>query len=362
LRYSPAYSKVRNWILDIASNPVSEVEAIPSERKISQLHGVSRDTVRRAIGSLVDEGVLESRQGMGTFINRNLMKLHKNKKNSDHTIGIIIYDGTVKYKLGGYPWIVLQSTINAVSSKGMKTQLLTLNSLGALAAKEIAAQELSGIIWISPTEKSIEIIDILKDYGIPCVIIGGAYKEKKNHYLETDDFMGGVLGGEKLLENGHNKILFVSVSDERPFSLKRYEGFKSSLAKYGVAHNPELLVSNLEVLKVYDDFRKRINNSKAPFTGIFVADGIFLKAVYNAIRDEGKTIPGDYSLVSYDETPPDECPGLDIIEVCQPLNEMGQKAVNALSELLSGKRKALVKESLPPTLSTGNSCRRIKWR
>lgn len=362
MRYSPAYSKVRSWILDIASNPESEVEAIPSERRISQIHGVSRDTVRRAIGSLVDEGVLESRQGMGTFVNRNLIRLHNKKKNSDHTIGIIIYEGKVKFQLGAYPWMILQATINALSSKGIKTQLMTLNSIGALAAKEIIDQDISGVVWISPTQKSMEIVELLKDAGIPSVSIGGAYKERKNHFLETDDFMGGFIAAEKLLENGHNKIIFVSLSNDREFTFARYEGFKKALAKYGVTHSPDLLVSDLEVLKVYDEFRKRINNRKAPFTGIFVADGIFLKAVYNAVRDENKTIPKDYSLVSYDESPPGECPGLDVIEVCQPLTELGNRAVNALSGILSGKRKALVKECLPPSLSGGNSCRRIKWQ
>ncbi|HEX7065806.1 MAG TPA: GntR family transcriptional regulator [Bacillales bacterium] len=55
-------------------------EAIPSERELSELFGISRITVRQAINELVNEGVLFRKRGMGTFvappkINQGLSKL-----------------------------------------------------------------------------------------------------------------------------------------------------------------------------------------------------------------------------------------------------------------------------------------------
>lgn len=41
---------------------------IPSEHDLMSLFGVSRGTVRRAIKSLVDEGLLVQRHGRGTFV------------------------------------------------------------------------------------------------------------------------------------------------------------------------------------------------------------------------------------------------------------------------------------------------------
>jgi GntR family transcriptional regulator len=43
---------------------------LPGERDLSDLLGVSRTTLRRVLSVLVDEGVLNHRQGVGTFVRR----------------------------------------------------------------------------------------------------------------------------------------------------------------------------------------------------------------------------------------------------------------------------------------------------
>jgi GntR family transcriptional regulator len=43
-------------------------QALPSERELAERHGVSRVTVRRAIGGLVSDGLLTQRHGSGTFV------------------------------------------------------------------------------------------------------------------------------------------------------------------------------------------------------------------------------------------------------------------------------------------------------
>lgn len=42
--------------------------ALPSERDLCEEYGLSRVTIRKAIDGLVDEGLLERRQGAGTFV------------------------------------------------------------------------------------------------------------------------------------------------------------------------------------------------------------------------------------------------------------------------------------------------------
>ncbi|ARQ02258.1 GntR family transcriptional regulator [Pseudorhodoplanes sinuspersici] len=45
-------------------------EPVPSENKLAEVHGVAVGTVRKAIEGLVAEGLLERRQGKGTFVRR----------------------------------------------------------------------------------------------------------------------------------------------------------------------------------------------------------------------------------------------------------------------------------------------------
>ena len=45
-------------------------DALPGERELAERFGVSRVTVRKALKELLDEGLLQQRQGAGTFVNR----------------------------------------------------------------------------------------------------------------------------------------------------------------------------------------------------------------------------------------------------------------------------------------------------
>lgn len=361
MKNTSAYSKVKEWILDVAVNQTSEVTSIPSERQLGNMLNVSRDTVRRAISSLVDEGILDSRQGMGTFINRKTISSHRKRNWAGTAVGIILFSGRTHFEIKNYPWVIMQGAINELCAKGIKAQLINIESSGVLAAKEIISHEISGIIWISPSEDCRGIIDYLQEHDTPVMTVGGSLKDmKKIHNIATDDAAGGFMGGEYLLSKGHNRILFASLSENRIFDCLRFNGFINALAKYGCQPLPELVVKELDILDVYQAVRRIIKNGPE-FTAIFCADGIFLRSIYNAVRDEGKNIPNDYSLITYDKSPAAECPGIQLVEICQPLEELGRAAVKNISGIISGRQQAFVKEVFRPKISDGNSCMPIKW-
>jgi len=66
---APLYLQLQQLIRDaITSGTLSQGDAIPPERDIATEYGVSRITVRKTIGGLVEEGLLTRRRGAGTFI------------------------------------------------------------------------------------------------------------------------------------------------------------------------------------------------------------------------------------------------------------------------------------------------------
>lgn len=65
----PVYRQIEAAILSNIRNGVwSEDDKLPSEDDLAKYFGVSRGTVRRAIGELVNEGVLKRLHGHGTFV------------------------------------------------------------------------------------------------------------------------------------------------------------------------------------------------------------------------------------------------------------------------------------------------------
>ena len=68
---TPLYQQVLEDIkASIASGAYPPGSRIPSEAELSELYGVSRVTVRRAIEELSGEGYLVRRQGKGTYVNQ----------------------------------------------------------------------------------------------------------------------------------------------------------------------------------------------------------------------------------------------------------------------------------------------------
>ncbi|MCH4057142.1 MAG: GntR family transcriptional regulator [Lactobacillaceae bacterium] len=68
---SPVYIQIHNQIKrDIEAGIWKVGDRIPSERALSGQFGVSRMTLRQALQTLVDEGILERRIGAGTYVAR----------------------------------------------------------------------------------------------------------------------------------------------------------------------------------------------------------------------------------------------------------------------------------------------------
>lgn len=65
----PLYAQVAAILrAQIRSGELGHLDALPSEKTIQQEHGVSRDTARRAIEQLRDEGLVFTIPQRGTYV------------------------------------------------------------------------------------------------------------------------------------------------------------------------------------------------------------------------------------------------------------------------------------------------------
>jgi GntR family transcriptional regulator len=66
---APLYLKLKRLVTDaIAQGTLADRDAIPGERDLARMLGISRVTVRKAFADLVAEGILVQRRGSGTFV------------------------------------------------------------------------------------------------------------------------------------------------------------------------------------------------------------------------------------------------------------------------------------------------------
>ncbi|MFG3309693.1 GntR family transcriptional regulator [Streptomyces wuyuanensis] len=64
----PKHAQLRAILVDMCTNQLSPGDALPSERQLCLDHGVSRVTVREALGQLVADGLAVRVHGRGTFV------------------------------------------------------------------------------------------------------------------------------------------------------------------------------------------------------------------------------------------------------------------------------------------------------
>lgn len=70
---TPLYLQLaRNLRHHIAGGGIDPGNALPSERELTEMTGLSRVTVRKSINQLIEEGILVRKQGSGTFVARRI--------------------------------------------------------------------------------------------------------------------------------------------------------------------------------------------------------------------------------------------------------------------------------------------------
>jgi GntR family transcriptional regulator len=74
---TPKHTQLREILRELVEQGLPAGSPIPSERELAVAYGVSRLTVRSAVGRLVDEGLLSRVAGKGTFTVRRRLELQQ---------------------------------------------------------------------------------------------------------------------------------------------------------------------------------------------------------------------------------------------------------------------------------------------
>lgn len=147
-----------------------------------------------------------------------------------------------------------------------------------------------------------------------------------------DDVAGGRLAARHLLELGHRSIGFIGDSTHDPFgftsSHDRERGFASELAAAGVAIPPEWIGHGAHGrYEARDRARAMLAADHRP-SAIFAASDTQALGVIAAARELGIRIPGDLSVVGYDDIEAADYVGLTTVR--QQLFESGRRGAEIL--------------------------------
>ncbi|GHH83323.1 LacI family transcriptional regulator [Streptomyces sulfonofaciens] len=209
---------------------------------------------------------------------------------------------------------------------------------------------IDGAVLVTPTVSTEGI-------GSPVVAVDPHSGGDGGWTVAADNHRGARLAVEYLLGLGHRRIAFLGRPPrDLESSRQREAGYRGALEDAGVPFDPRLLRNaGYEDNESLEAARTLLALPRRP-TAIFAANDVTAIATMEAALTLGMRVPDDLSVIGFDNIPEATMvePALTTIE--QPLQLMGQRAVETLLDVLAGREPTEARLMLPTRLVVRGSC------
>lgn len=238
-----------------------------------------------------------------------------------------------------------------LSNHGYRTLLATTTSDPKQEQKcvdMVQQNKVDGIIAIT-YNPDLEISD-----DVPFVIIDRKFNNKVP-CVSSDNFAGGELAAQKLVENGCKNLLFIGeASPVAGEADKRVLGFKSYCEDNNVKHTEFRLFDNTQNSeKIHDFINKNSKKGKFAYDGIFCNTDFTARQVMKFLRENDITVPDDVQIIGFDGIKSFGFDEYYCSTIKQPLREMAEAAVDILLNKDRSTAPALI--CLPVTYCYGGT-------
>jgi DNA-binding LacI/PurR family transcriptional regulator len=350
--------KLKYWVLiehlrdKIAQRELTPGDRVPSLAEMQVQFQVSRGTVEKAYAFLEREGMLVREQGSGTFVAQTpeqyetkilglIMHVDSHDMMSPYAMHLLagIHKEAAKHDLQIH-WLNPQDE-KTVTNEKMDAVLLHCNLSEALAINLPAGMPHALLFQHSP--------------DFTCVA--------------ANDFEGGKLATQHLIDLGHRRIATLSGSNSDSVSLQRKAGYKAALDAAGI-QSQENWIRILP--KLYpNNFRKsgelamkawlQEDWEKLGCTAIVAHNDEAAIGAIQVLKAFGLRVPEDVSIIGFDGTELCELSSPHLTTIQVPLQQIGEHAIKVLLEQIKGGVTSEFKKYLQPVqLKLGESTASVK--
>jgi DNA-binding LacI/PurR family transcriptional regulator len=317
---------------------------------VVKLSGLSKTTVSRVINNHPyvskekREAVLNAMKELGYVPNPSARRL---RGQLTTTIGVIvprIVNPFFSYLVNAIEQAAFQKGYQVLISQSNEDKNKELAFLNLLKTKQV-----DGIIMTS-IENEWETIKPYKDFG-PLLFCNEYLNEANVPIIRLDQCKGAYIGVKHLIERGHKKIAYCTggLFAEDGKDKDRNQGYQKALKEAGITVNPKWVFVNQHTIEDGKQVIKQIlamdegDRPTAVFTGSDeIASGMMIEA-----KEHGITIPGDLAIIGFDDQPLAEMLDPKLTTIRQPVNEMGEKAVEVIIDMLSNLEAEVENYELP---------------
>ena len=305
--FVPLYRKIYQALKDqILSGGYPVGQRIPYERELCQQFQVERVTVRKALQMLSEEGLIEKRSGVGSFVTGRKA------------------DTPPVTESGANILFVMRQNQNDI-----RHNTTSCNTKLFFSMEELCRQNGYLLSYVGLDENS-DLVSIVKEHAVCGVFLVSSYHERAiedmralniptvllNHQDENLlSIMPDNLGMLKqvityLAEMGHRRIAYIDGMKDSCNAEERWEGFKIAMYLNGLAVDPSLYFVGNWTFEGGEAAARELLQVKELPTAVFAASDMMAAGAMDVLKHHGLRIPQDISVIGYDN--------LDIDTVLSP--------------------------------------------
>ena len=289
----------------IEENKFSSSTKIPSENTLSRRLSVSRETVRRALERLTQEGLLRRVKGSGTYIDKETaLSWELGGSGGKLKIGLILQgqDGNANSSLMEGIRSILPP--DQVDLRTFLTDNKFSNERHCL--QTVINQGFQGFIVdgvkASLLNPNLDCYQRIYQKRIPVIFYNNYYKSLKCPRVVVNDPRCAEELIGLLIREGHRNIAGIFVSDNYQ-SIEKFQGMAAALQKNGVEYQDDYVkwcvsdeAHDARFTRSIDHFLKRLPQC----TAVVCCNYMIYQLVRQVLEKQGKRVPQDCSLVCFD--------------------------------------------------------------
>ncbi|WP_426275054.1 LacI family DNA-binding transcriptional regulator [Sphingomonas sp. FW199] len=210
----------------------------------------------------------------------------------------------------------------------------------------IALDRVDGFILIGQSDQ-IGVLEAAADQYLPLVAWGAHNPGQRHCSVGTDNFAGGQIGVQHLIDRGCRRIAFLG----NPQAVEiehRLAGARHAVAQAGgqvmLIDSPTHLVRDLST----DDIGAFLDAQQTLPDGMFAASDVIAQSAIQVLASRGITVPGDIRLVGFDDLPFAATMIPALTTVRQDIAKGAAMLVKSLLERIAGEASGSI--VLPPRL------------
>ena len=284
----------------------------PTSRDIAEIAGVSQATVSRALRNSplvrkeTRDRIHEIARELNYFVNRNAAGL---RTHQSHTIALLMFDDASEDGEAAQNLFLL-SMLDNITRAAARYGYDVLVSLQQLHddwhIEYQASHRADGLILLGYGDyvEYREKLEALARAHTRFMIWGPVIKDQPGHSFGCDNDNGGYQATRHLLSLGRRRIAFVgSTSQRSPELAARHSGYARALAEQGLHEDPALVVSAQNSEQQGYAGAMQLLASGVSFDAVFAVTDLVAIGVLRALKDNNVAVPGDVSVVGFDDMP-----------------------------------------------------------